>query len=134
MKREDIQDHIQELCQRIMTEEKPAILLALMEELNVLITLYRKQPGQPEERGPPLNRFYTPNEIDIEWAKTVLRIIKNDGIVQFPSSGLVYQINHDKKTLTLRNPEILMETGAFITHLKTVEVFKDVEYTVIFDS
>lgn len=73
---------------------------------------------------------YQPTDIDILWAKHMLKHVMDGGIMVFPSTGLVYKIEHKRKCLTLQNPEALLNPDSFITHHRTVQTFKAIGYTV----
>jgi hypothetical protein len=136
--RDELRKRILRFTENCMNETDPEVLVKKLSELDALIEEYKKvlESEFETERGPPsgfksdLKKFYSPNEIDISWAKTMVSILNHEGVLHFPSSRLVYQIDHKKKTLTLLNPEILLEVRSFISHLKTIAVFKEVNYSV----
>lgn len=66
---------------------------------------------------------YQPRTIDLEFARELVRITKNGGHWGAPTSGLVYRIDHDQKTLTLRNPERLVNEYAAEEHAANVATF-----------
>jgi hypothetical protein len=67
---------------------------------------------------------YKPTEIDIEWLKTVTGMIKNGGMLAYPSTQLVYRVWHQKHELELVNPSILLSRDSHETHLRTINVLK----------
>lgn len=66
---------------------------------------------------------YRPTMEDLEWARMLLRSVSQKGIIAFPDAGLIYQIDHTHLTLTLTNPNRLVNFEAATTHAKTVTVF-----------
>ena len=75
--------------------------------------------------------LYTPDQTDIDWAKDMMRSTRDRGVLAFPSAQLLYDVDHQRKTLTLQNPERLVSHFAsFVTHHQTIIVFKIIGYTV----
>jgi len=75
--------------------------------------------------------LYTPTQVDIDWAKSMMALVAQDGILAFPSAQLIYDVDHEHKTLTLQNPERLAtHFDSFVTHNQTVVVFKIIGYEV----
>ena len=71
---------------------------------------------------------YQPKSIDIDFAKSVIKIVKDGGIWVVPASGLAYELNKQKKTLTLTNRA---NGSNYTVHLCNIEVFRAVGYTVL---
>ena len=66
--------------------------------------------------------MYQPTEIDLIWFAQTLEIMNEGGLLVFPSSGLIYKVSHDHKTLTLQNPAKLQETICRELHAMTETV------------
>lgn len=73
---------------------------------------------------------YTPRDVDIAWARRMMRLIRDGGILSYPSTGLVYRVDHAAKTLTLLNPDMLMHFESFVVHEQTKTVFDLIGYEV----
>lgn len=65
---------------------------------------------------------YEPSQQDIEWASRVLAAISNGGILVYPSTGLVYKVDHDRQVITLTNTDRLNYFESFVVHEQTKEV------------
>lgn len=50
---------------------------------------------------------YEPTLIDIMWAKTMVNLIADGGLMIFPSTNLIYEVRQELKVLELVNIEIL---------------------------
>lgn len=74
--------------------------------------------------------MYKPTENDIAWAKSVVNVIRQGGILAMPHTGLIYRLDHDLKTLTLINTQQLLEFEAFEVHMRTIATFKKIGYEV----
>ena len=73
--------------------------------------------------------LYKPNATDIEWANRMLDSTSDGGVLSFPSAQLIYEVDHDKKILTLQNPERLVSHfDSFVTHQQTKIVFAQIGY------
>lgn len=73
---------------------------------------------------------FTPREIDIEWAKQMVALINDGGVLTYPSTRLVYRLYHKRKTMVLMNPDELINVDALIVHLRTVETWAVIGWTV----
>jgi len=73
---------------------------------------------------------YKPTEVDLAWARNVLAIVKDGGALAYPSTKVIYNLDHKNKKLTLQNPEQLEEFPSFVIHQQTIEVFKVLGYSV----
>jgi hypothetical protein len=73
---------------------------------------------------------YVPRPTDIYWAKSMMAMIKDNGILAYPATKVIYTVDHRNKTLTLRNPEQLLEFPSFVIHQQTQAVFQEIGYTV----
>lgn len=69
------------------------------------------------------------------WAVRMLSMIKHQGILAFPTTRLVYQVDHVAKTLTLLDPFLLYDDTdggyAAVVHRRTIRVFREVGYQVM---
>jgi hypothetical protein len=74
--------------------------------------------------------YYQPTEVDLRWASETLRVIQDGGAIVFPSTSIVYRVNHADRRLTLVNPEVLHDDDSLATHRRSVDVFAAVGYTV----
>ena len=134
MNKPTLKRKILELARRLTIETDVDKMLEFSIELTRLVDEYKVKPenGEREMLISDISEFYEPNEGDINWAKMMLSIIKGDGIMAFPGSRLIYQVVHPEKKILLLNPQILlMDSVAFVTHVKTVAVFKKVGYSVV---
>lgn len=77
---------------------------------------------------------YVPRPDDILWAIQMLTLVAHEGILSFPTTKLIYRVNHKEKILTLLNPEILgdEDEGEYSTvvHRRTIATFREVGYFV----
>lgn len=73
---------------------------------------------------------YIPSDIDKLWLRNVLQITANGGVLAYPSTGLIYKINHKDKTLTLVNKEILEIEDSAVLHRRTIKVAEAIGYMV----
>lgn len=64
---------------------------------------------------------YEPTAIDIHWARNMLAMLKDGGVMVFPATRETYRVNHRTKTVTL----ISAQDETFD---KTLEVFRRVGY------
>jgi len=75
---------------------------------------------------------YVPTDIDMAWAKHVVRIINDGGTLIYPATGLIYTLHHERKLMVLQNPEITIEQfDSFVTHQQTVAVFACIGWNVV---
>lgn len=73
---------------------------------------------------------YEPTEVDLLWMAGVLEMIHEGGLIVFPSSGLIYKVSHQKRTLTLQNVDRLKDTVCATLHLMTTAVAARFSYEV----
>lgn len=73
---------------------------------------------------------YHPTAIDLAWAKAMIGMVKEGGLLIYPSTGLVYKLFHKKKEMVLRNPEMLLIFESFVIHFQTIDVFKALGWKV----
>lgn len=73
---------------------------------------------------------YEPDEMDIEWAKTVLNLIADGGILAYPSTQLIYRVDHLHQTVTLLNRQRLEDEDSAILHRRSIRVFERIGWTV----
>lgn len=45
--------------------------------------------------------MFKPTPADIEWQKRMIAILNNGGVWAVPRCGTIYQVDHDKKTMTI---------------------------------
>ena len=74
---------------------------------------------------------YQPDEDDIMWARRILNTVKDGGILVFPTTKLIYLINHREKTLLLENPHILADEFSASVHRRSIKVFRLIGYMVL---
>lgn len=74
--------------------------------------------------------MYTPTDIDLKWAKNVLKLIKHNGLLCYPLTELVYLVDHNNHVLTLQTPQSLQNKGSEETHHRTKIVFAVIGYDV----
>lgn len=74
---------------------------------------------------------YKARAIDLAWARNVVNMLSDGGVIGYPSTELIYRINKKAKELVLTNPEKLFHLPSFITHYQTIDVFKQIGYTVL---
>lgn len=79
-------------------------------------------------------RRWLPSMFDVMWADSVLSMVKEGGIIAFPSTGLEYRVSHEYKQLTLINPELLKNPELTELHEKTKIVFSNLFYDVVVPS
>ncbi len=77
--------------------------------------------------------MYIPTEEDVSWAHQMVSLILENGILAYPSTGLIYRVSHYRKKLTLVNPAQLGDPASLVVHLRTRVVFEVIGYKV-FDS
>jgi hypothetical protein len=74
---------------------------------------------------------YQPTEVDLNWAKNVLRCLTDGGIIAYPATQVIYKVDKVAKTLTLQNPEQLTASFAsYVIHQQTIDVFAELGYRV----
>jgi hypothetical protein len=73
---------------------------------------------------------YKPTEVDLEWARNMLDLVKDGGLLIYPATMVQYRLDHKNKKMTLENPEQLDEFPSFVIHQQTIEVFKVLGYAV----
>lgn len=71
---------------------------------------------------------YKPTMQDTEWALQFVRVMKDGGMWGFPATGLVYKIDKINKTLTLQNPELLINTQTRVLHERGRITFAEIGY------
>jgi hypothetical protein len=75
---------------------------------------------------------YQPTLLDMQWAKSMLKYIKDGGTLGFPATALIYRVDHQNKRLVLTNPEMLAENfHSYSVQMRTIETFKAIGYEVI---
>jgi hypothetical protein len=78
---------------------------------------------------------YIPRPDDIAWALQMLALLKDGGLLIFPTTRLTYEVSHTSKTLTLVNPVVLYDDADSnyntTVHRRTIAVFRAVGYQVL---
>lgn len=78
---------------------------------------------------------YLPRPDDIIWAVRMLSMVQDGGLLTFPTTRLVYQVDHAVKTITLLDPFLLYDDAdgeyASTVHRRTTRVFREVGYQVL---
>jgi hypothetical protein len=77
---------------------------------------------------------YKPTKVDIDWLKNALSLLRDGGGLGYPRSGLVYTVDHTRKTLTLTFPRLEQAQdnfGSWLDHEATIEVAKVLGYKVL---
>lgn len=75
-------------------------------------------------------KTYKPTDMDVAWVKSLVKITANNAVWGWPDTGLIYRFDHQNKTLTLLNPELMTDEHANEGHQRTIQVFKVIDYTV----
>lgn len=127
MNDEELKAAVLRLCEAVMKEHDPDRLLQLMIELNhALDALHHPRRSRFEDQ----TYMYTPTAVDIEWARSAVNMLTNDGMLVYPGANLKYRLDKERKVLTLQNPEQLFDRESFITHVQTIAVFSKIGYIV----
>ena len=66
---------------------------------------------------------YQPNSIDLAWAQRMIALIKDGGILAYPSTRVIYKLDRSNRRLVLQNPEQLRERDSKEIHEQTKDVF-----------
>lgn len=77
---------------------------------------------------------YIPRARDIDWARKVLHLIKDGGILEYggdPKGGCQYILDRKNKTLRMSNPEILVDPFHKRMHERGILVFKQIGWQVV---
>lgn len=74
---------------------------------------------------------YEPRPVDIQWARDMVYRLKDGGMMGYPATRLSYQVNKTDKVITLVNPDQLKDPESLDIHLKTIDTFKVIGYTVV---
>lgn len=78
---------------------------------------------------------YIPRPEDIIWAMRIISLIRDGGTLAFPTTRLMYLVDHKARTLTLQNPWVLYdETDHFYNatvHRRAIATFLEIEYQVL---
>ena len=83
-------------------------------------------------RGRMANRMmYQPQLRDLMWAYSTLRHIVNGGTLAFPSTKLVYTVDHEHRVLTLLNTSQLSQAESHDVHERSKAVFDLLKYEVL---
>lgn len=69
---------------------------------------------------------YKPTTVDLNWAENVVQFIRDGGALAYPSTGLIYTLDHTHRRLTLQNPERLADPNARECHDRGVVVFRGI--------
>jgi hypothetical protein len=78
-----------------------------------------------------MNVPYQPRPIDVAWARGVIAMIADGGVLAYPATQMIYRFDHRNKRMILQNPEQLAaEYHSYEIHQQTIEVFKVLGYSV----
>lgn len=72
---------------------------------------------------------YEPTFIDVMWAADMIGLIRDGGLLVFPSTQLMYQLRHPEKKLELLNVDKLEEFSDL--HERTRSVFRVLGWSVV---
>lgn len=89
--------------------------------------------GRTYEDHAPISHsfaYYTPEPQDIKWARRVLSLLNEGGILVYPQTKAIYKVSHKDKTLILQNEEILDTNDAYI-HYRGIQVFDKIGYRMM---
>lgn len=68
---------------------------------------------------------YVPKPVDKEWMRGMLAIIKDGGILAYPSTGLVYHVDHQDKSLMLVDESLSTASlDSYVVHQRTIAVLQ----------
>lgn len=77
------------------------------------------------------NASYIPTQSDIAWLRGVISMLKNGGVIGFPSTLLVYRLDIPRHELVLISPpEVFEDEDARETHARTICVAAAIGYEV----
>ena len=74
--------------------------------------------------------MYEPREVDVRWARSMLGMIRDGGILGYKSNRLIYKVDHRNKQLVLTNVDQLEDEHSRETHDKGCAVFAALGYKV----
>lgn len=77
---------------------------------------------------------WKPNKKEIEWARLMIRNVRNGGTMAMPSVHLAYKLNHSNKEIILTTPQVLRDPKAMVTHCRTLVTFEVLGYKVTYDA
>lgn len=67
---------------------------------------------------------------DLNWAKGVIAILKDGGVITMPGCGNTYQLDKEKQVMTLLSMMDPTDPDAIMTHRRTQIVFKEIGWKV----
>lgn len=74
---------------------------------------------------------WRPSLGDILWLSQTVQMLKDGGILLFPTSRLMYRVDNRRQTLTLLNPQVLSEDEhSRETHARTKRLLPFLGYTM----
>jgi hypothetical protein len=74
---------------------------------------------------------YEPTIVDLLWARNLLKLVVDGGMIVYPNTELQYRVLHSKQTLVLMNPHLLgINSFAKEVHQISKLVFAKLNYTV----
>jgi hypothetical protein len=73
---------------------------------------------------------YKPTLVDIIWAKHVISTMRDDGVLAYPSTRLIYRVDKTHCIIFLENIDQLKTRSSLECHDKTVVVFREIGYRV----
>ena len=72
-----------------------------------------------------------PQQSDIDWLASAVSLVRDGGVLGFPSSGLVYAVDRAGRKLKLTTPEVLVRRSSLETHQRTKCIAKLLDWEVI---
>lgn len=82
-------------------------------------------------KKPSRSASYTPTALDLAWARQMVHMLGEGGILAYPSTRVIYSVSHEHKTITLQNPDALLDFNSFVIHYQTIDVFDAIGYRVL---
>jgi hypothetical protein len=75
--------------------------------------------------------MYQPTERDKKFAREMVRVMKDGGIMMVPSYPVPYRFNHQRKELVCARPELLGACVSAVMHGRHKAVFATVGWKVL---
>ena len=76
------------------------------------------------------NPVYKPTVADLQWARNLVAVCRDGAIIKYPKTSMIYRVDHKDRTLTLQNVDQLLSFPSFVIHYQTIDVFREIGYTV----
>lgn len=74
--------------------------------------------------------MYKPRDVDINWARLVIDLVADGGVLAYPNTFLIFRVDKAKKQLLLMNPGVLSDPDSKEVFEKTIAVFREINYEV----